>query len=445
MAVGRSNDVNNETDFSFAAEEMAALRIAFIGRLVALVLIAGLTTILTPWPGPLYLYVLLSLFALLGFANYRLAVSKWRKPWHLYAFVTADFALLTFTLIYPNPFVLTEYPPQIGMRFGNFVYFFVLLAGFAYLYRPGLVIWGGISAGACWFVGVVWLLNQPGAVWRNVDGDDVESFIGLLGEPGFIDLGVRVQEVMVLLITAGLLALLVKRAREIALQQANLASERTNLARYFPRKTVAILASKGDFLSEPREHEAAVMFVDVVSFTGWAERRTPRATINILRDVHALLAEAVFDHDGTLDKFIGDGVMASFGTPDPSNRDATDALLCAIDMADRFETWRKSRKKGNGNRMRLAIGVHYGPIVLGDIGTRNRMEFALLGNTVNVASRLEGANREFESRCLVSEDLVAAALKENPQEVNAAVERLEILDPIVLRGQTSPTAIRGLM
>lgn len=442
MVEGREDSDTTETDFSFKAEELAAQKTALKGRVVALLAIGALTSILAPWPGPLYIYGLLALFMLLGYAAYGVALAPWRKPWHRYAFVTADFALLTFTLLYPNPLVLTDLPPQIALRFGSFIYFFVLLAGLAYLYRPALVLWGGVSAAVSWFVGVVWLLSMPGSVWRvPQDNDSFAGFLILLGDPGFIDLGVRVQEVVVLLITAGLLALAVNRARSIALRQANLAGERTNLARYFPRKTVALLANNINQLSQPREHEAAVLFADIVSFTSWSENRSPRATIAVLREVHGLLTETVFKYDGTLDKFIGDGLMATFGTPEPSDHDAISALAAAVEMVDRFEAWRSTQPKGNGGELKLAIGVHYGPIVLGDIGTRRRMEFAVLGNTVNVASRLEHANREIGSRCVVSEDLVKAAKLESPADAAVMVAKLDRHQPITLRGHSAETPV----
>ena len=119
-----NSDAAVPTDLSFEAEELAAQKTTLIGRCIALVLIAALTSFLTPWPGPIYFYFLLTLFMLLGLAAYWVELSPWRRSWHRYAFVTADFALLSFTLIYPNPLVLNEYPPQIGLRFGSFVYFF---------------------------------------------------------------------------------------------------------------------------------------------------------------------------------------------------------------------------------------------------------------------------------------------------------------------------------
>ncbi|WP_136657653.1 adenylate/guanylate cyclase domain-containing protein [Nitratireductor sp. XY-223] len=437
---GNPDTGHSAAEMSFAAEELAAQRSALSGRVVALLVIAALISVLTPWPGPLFYYPLLVVFMLLGFGAY-LAEARWRRGWLRYAFVTADFALLTFTLLYPNPLVPYDFPPQFALRFGTFIYFFVLLAGLAYVYRPMLVLWGGVSAAVSWAIGVGWLASLPETVIQPPTGESGDQLLGALVSPYFVDLGIRLQEIMALLITAGLLALAVNRARAIALRQADLASEKTNLSRYFPRKTVELLATKTNPLSEPREHKAAVLFADLVSFTGWAENRSPRDTIGVLREVHAMLAETVFRHDGTLDKFIGDGLMATFGTPEPSDHDAVSALAAAVEMADAFRSWKQTRAGSEAGELELAIGVHYGPIVLGDIGNDRRMEFAVLGDTVNVASRLEQANREIGCRCIVSVALVDAAMAENPTETKIALARLKKHGPLSLRGRTAKTDV----
>ncbi|MEX3011166.1 adenylate/guanylate cyclase domain-containing protein [Hoeflea sp. TYP-13] len=444
MVDTRIDDLKDPADLSFEAEELAAQRTALRGRIVSLAFIALLISVLTPWPGPLFYYPLLMIFILLGWGAYVVEAAPWKRRWHPYAFVTADFALLSFTLLYPNPLLSLDLPPQFSLRFGTFIYFFVLLAGLAYLYRPALVLWGGVSAALSWAIGVWWLITRSDAVLEPPRGDSTGPYLELLANPAFIDLGIRLQEIMVLLITAGLLALAVSRARAIALRQSNLASEKTNLARYFPRKTVELLATKTNPLSRPREHKAAVLFADLVSFTTWAENRPPQETIDVLRQVHSLLAETIFRHEGTLDKFIGDGLMATFGTPEPTERDAINALTAAVEMADVFRVWRQSPAGASAQTLELAIGVHYGPIVLGDIGSNRRMEFAVLGDTVNVASRLEKANREIGCRCIISSDLVEAAGAESPAETAVAIARLEAHGPLSLRGRSAATDILTL-
>lgn len=430
-----------ETAHSLRSEELSAHRTAVIGRTIALALIAPLVTFLTPWPGPLLTYILLFLFAVLGWIAWLVAKSDRGKPWHQYAFVSTDFMLLTFTLLYPNPLVPLDYPPQFILRFGAFIYFFILLAGLAYVYQPRLVLWGGISAAVSWMIGVGWLFNMPDTVWQLGTEIGMAAVLTAQSQPTFIDIGVRAQEVVVLLIAAGLLALAVARSRAVALRQARLARERANLGRYFPQKTAQLLADRTNPFSTPSEHCVAVLFADLVSFTTWSENHTPRETIDLLREVHGVLAAVVFRHNGTLDKFIGDGLLATFGTPEPTDSDASNALSAMVEMAEAFDRWQANRKVGQGRNLRLSVGVHYGPVVIGNIGSKDRLEFAVLGDTVNIASRLESATREVGCRGLVSRALVEAALAEGHAPDAEDLAKLTVHGSIDVRGRTGKIEI----
>lgn len=425
-----------QTQTILRSEELAAQRTAVIGRTVALVAIVPVVTVLAPWPGPVFTYALLMAFVLLGWGAWFLAKSPRGRPWHQYVFVFADFALLTFTLLYPNPLIPFDYPPQFALRFGAFVYFFVLIAGLAYVYQPKLVLWGGVSAALCWTIGAGWLIALPDSVWSLANDINVELALELAAQPTFIDIGVRLQEIAVLLIASGLVALAVGRSRKIAVRQARLARERENLGRYFPRKTARLLAERSNPFPKPSEHEAAVLFADLVDFTAWSEKHTPGETIDLLREVHGLLADIVFRHNGTLDKFIGDGLMATFGTPEPSATDASNAVAAMVEMSDAFERWASEGQLKQNENLRLAIGVHYGPVVIGNIGSKNRLEFAVLGDTVNVASRLESATRKIDCRCLASADLVSAAEAVRQTSNETYLTRLTSRGPIKLRGRS---------
>jgi len=195
------------------------------------------------------------------------------------------------------------------------------------------------------------------------------------------------------------------------------ARERTNLARYFPPNIVDQLAHTDQPLAAVREQDVAVMFVDIVGFTKFAEAHSPGETVGTLREFHARMERAVFDHHGTLDKFLGDGLMATFGTPQAGDRDAGNALACAKAMLAAVDRWNAERRAVGAEEIRVSVGVHYGTVVLGDIGSERRLEFAVLGDTVNVASRLEGLTRTLDARMAVSGQLLDAARAEAGQEV----------------------------
>ena len=426
---------------SLREEQRAAQRLAFYGRLVALVAIAALVTPLVPWPAPLYLYFVLSLFALLGWGGWLVENAPWGKTWHQYGFVTADFALMSFVLLYPNPLLPLDYPPQFILRYGNFIFFFVLLAGLTYAYKPRLVLWGGFSAAICWSIGILSLLKLPDTVHLPLNNLSLESTLQAFAEPTYVDVGIRVQEIGVLLIVAGLLSLAVKRSRMVAIRQANLGREKANLARYFPDKTAELLAGKTNPFSQPREHDSAIVFADLVAFTSWSQEHTPTQTIALLRDIHGILANIIFKNNGTLDKFMGDGLMATFGTPEPSNNDASNALIATVEMAEAFDVWKQSNTMPDTDELNLAIGGHFGSIVIGDIGSEDRLEFAVLGDAVNVASRLESATRVIGCRCIVSAELMVAAQNNGTIDITRQKNLLEPHPPIELRGRYGKTSV----
>ena len=182
-----------------------------------------------------------------------------------------------------------------------------------------------------------------------------------------------------------------------------------------------------------------MLFADVQGFTALAEGLSPQGTMDLLRGFHARMAEAVFRHQGTLDKFIGDGLMATFGTPEPGPDDAARALACARDMLATLDAWNRERAAAGEPPLAVGIGLHLGPVTTGDIGGAARFEFAVIGDTVNVASRLERLTRELGTSLALSDSLVRQAVAQGAQ-----VGDLRPLGPRPLRGRREPILVWGL-
>ena len=163
-----------------------------------------------------------------------------------------------------------------------------------------------------------------------------------------------------------------------------------------------------------------------------AEGMTPEEVMALLRDFHGRMEEVVFSHGGCLEKFIGDALLATFGIPDPGPRDATDTLACARGMLAALAAWNRERVAAGRVPLGMGLGLHYGQVVAGDIGSRRSMAFATVGDTTNVTSRLQALTRELGTSLVASGALVAA------------VER-EAADVTLLKGLTSRGArvLRG--
>jgi adenylate cyclase len=135
--------------------------------------------------------------------------------------------------------------------------------------------------------------------------------------------------------------------------------------------------------------EATVLFCDIRGFTSMSERLTPEQVVNLLNEFYTLMIETVSKHDGTLEKFLGDAVMAVFGAPIAHPDHAARAVLTALDMRAAVADLAKRRREQGLAPFEVGIGVSLGEVVAGTVGTEERMEYTVIGDSVNVASRLQ--------------------------------------------------------
>lgn len=145
----------------------------------------------------------------------------------------------------------------------------------------------------------------------------------------------------------------------------------------------------GEAVRTLRATDASVLFADLVGFTAFAENARPQEVADLLAAYFEHVVEAIFDAGGTLDKFIGDSVMAFFGAPYDQPDHALRAVRAAIETVETLERWNAERRRQGQPVFDLRIAINSGPVVVGDVGTRRRVDYTVLGNTVNVAARFE--------------------------------------------------------
>ncbi|WP_340117454.1 adenylate/guanylate cyclase domain-containing protein [Pelagibius sp. 7325] len=421
---------------AFGREEAAGLLFSCRLRVTVLLVIGAWLAYSVPMPRVLYYFGLIALFIILGIVP--LVLRRYGR-WGVGAIAVIallDAGLLAYTLLAPNPFVETTWPPQMMLRFHNFLYFFVFLAGAALSYSPGHVLWSGSAAAAAWSIGVYLIWARPDTVVGSGSGPtDPDGFLS----PYFVNVVTWQNEVVLMMIVAALLAAAVWRSRRLVLRQVAAEQARSNLARYFSPNLVDRLARAGRPFDEASTQNAAVLFVDIIGFTSIAEGMPPEKVIALLRGFHQRMCRVVFAHHGTLDKYIGDAVLATFGTPKPGDRDATNALNCALGMLREIERWNAKRALRGAAPLQVGIGIHYGPVVAGNIGDERRLEFTVIGDVVNVASRIERLTRQYDTPLIVSGDLVAAVRQEGHDD-NLLAGFTESTSSEV-RGRRAPVAI----
>jgi len=419
-------DTAKFAEAALAANKREGLLLAVRARWVALALIAATLPIVNPNWDVIYYILMLGFFAAIGWAQLKVG-SAGRSRRELFL-MFCDLALMTFISVVPNPWSTVDWPIAMQFRFDSFIYFFVLLATATLAYSWRTVITMGIWTSVLWVIGVGWAYLQPATHValseriRAAIGPDLRMFSII--DPTRINLGGRFQEIIVFLIVAFTLAVAVRRSNRLLISHAGIERERTNLARYFSPNVVAELSGNDEPLKQVRTQDVAVLFADIVGFTRYAEGRSPTEVIGTLREFHERMEREVFRHQGTLDKYLGDGLMATFGTPFTGARDAGNALLCAQAMIGSIDELNRDRNDREEPSIQLSVGLHYGQVVLGDIGL-NRLEFAVIGNTVNVASRLESLTREFRCSLVASNDLVQRARAETTRPNISPIQLVE--------------------
>jgi len=210
---------------------------------------------------------------------------------------------------------------------------------------------------------------------------------------------------------------------------------RDTFGRYVTRQ-VADHLLKGNLNLGGELVSVTILFSDIRSFTSISESMDPRALLDFLNEYFSGMVESVLHHDGVVDKFIGDAIMAVFGAPVPEPSDPLNAIKAALEMRTRLEKINQNFKQRGLPEIRTGIGLHTGQVVAGNMGHSERMEYTVIGDAVNLASRLEGMTKELQCDVLLSDDLF--------QQVQEHVEA-EPLRRITVKGREQEVMVYRLI
>ena len=231
----------------------------------------------------------------------------------------------------------------------------------------------------------------------------------LIGPPEWITVGVGLIASAVLGVTvaARTTRLVEQAARETLLSE----SARAKLGAYISPQVADIVLRESELRLGGERQEVAVLFSDLRGFTSYSESLEPEEIVDQLNDYMRAMVDTIARHGGIVDKFMGDGIMAVFGAPEPREDDADRAIECARAMMGAIDQHNAAREANGLPRMRHGIGVHYGTVVAGNVGTAERAAYTVIGDTVNLASRLESATKQAGVDIAVSEETAAACVR----------------------------------
>ncbi|OFX13506.1 MAG: guanylate cyclase [Alphaproteobacteria bacterium RIFOXYD12_FULL_60_8] len=207
---------------------------------------------------------------------------------------------------------------------------------------------------------------------------------------------------------------------------------KSTMSRYMDPGLAEKLLKQGEEILGGQQGEAAVLFSDIRSFTTLTEQLGAQGTVSLLNEYFTIMVDCIQRENGMLDKFIGDAIMAVFGVPIPHEHDSDRALRSAIAMMTGLGKFNRRRHENGLMPINIGIGINTDSIVSGNIGSPKRMDYTVIGDGVNLASRLESACKQYNAKILISEFTFRRL---------SGTYRLREVDKVVVKGKTEPVGI----
>lgn len=206
---------------------------------------------------------------------------------------------------------------------------------------------------------------------------------------------------------------------------------------YVPESVVAevLKVSEDNFLKGERQN-AAVLFCDIRNFTPLSETFPPEEVVEFLNDFYATLTDVVNRHDGSVIQFVGDEIFAAFGTPIAHPSNERNAVYCAIEMMEKSRQLSESYYDRFGRHVAVGIGVNSGVVIAGNMGSQARVNYAVLGDTVNTAKRIETLTKDHENLILINETVYQAVSK---------LIDAKAWEPVLVKGKKDPIQVYEIL
>ncbi len=202
--------------------------------------------------------------------------------------------------------------------------------------------------------------------------------------------------------------------------------------KYVPAEVIDQFFSSPEAMLVGDKRELAVMFTDIRGFTTISEKLPPEEIVESLNAYFGPMVDVVQAHGGIVDKYIGDAIMAFFGAPVKHDNDALQAVNCGFGMLEALAAFNARQSQRGKERFSIGIGINYGEVTVGNIGSDKKMDYTVIGDMVNLASRLEGLTKLYRVPFLVSEPVYRLVASKVP---------CRLADRVVVKGKTESTAI----
>ncbi len=373
-----------------------------IGALqLSIVILFGVLYTLSPKtypPDVTFQPVPLALGLYLGFTLGRLWLAA-RRPlpgWLVALSVVVDMALLMVTIW--SFHIQYEQPASFYLKAPTVMYLFIFIALRALRFEARYVVLAGGAAVLGWSAMVAYVILADSS-----DPMITRDYVAYLTSNSVL-LGAEFDKIVTILMVTLILALVLRKARGVMETAVQVTETSRSLARFFPAQVAERIAA-GDADVRPGrgvKRDAAILMLDLRGFTALARQQDADSTIALLAEYQSRMGPLIRRHGGVIDKFQGDGILATFGAVEANRTHAADALRAldeAMDEADSWNAWRSTRGLPP---LQVGGGVVAGTVVFGIVGDPQRLEATVIGSAVNLAAKLEKHTKNEEARALTT-------------------------------------------
>lgn len=351
--------------------------------------------------------------------------------WFVGASVVVELWLL-FLLIW-SFHIQYEQPPAFYLKAPTLLYVFIFITLRALRFEARYVLLAGITAAVGWLTMVLYAIYSDPA-----DNMITRDYVHYLTSNSVL-IGGELDKIITILVVTAILAVAQMRARRMLVRSVVEEAAARDLSRFFaPEIAERITGAENQIRPGYGEaRDATILTIDIRGFTEFANTLPPSELIGALVEYQACMVPVIQAHGGSIDKFLGDGILATFGAAAPSSTHAADALRALEAVVAAADAWTRNREATERRPMQIGAAVTTGRVVFGAVGDETRLEYTVIGDAVNLAVKLEKHNKVGETSALVTADAFELAVQQGYAPTGLA----EHCGPVQILGVERPVEI----
>jgi adenylate cyclase len=394
-------------DQDHASEVLARIiQLTVVATMSVLYLISPKTdagTAFSPVPYALAGYLILNLIGLFW------ALKRGLPNWAVYGSIIVDMSLLM-VLIW-SFHIQYQQPASFYLKAPTVLYIFIFIAIRALRFESRFVVAAGIAATVGWISMVVYVIT--------IDPDNTmitRNYVEYLTSNSVL-IGAELDKIISIIMVTGILALALKRAHALLVTAISEQEAAKDLSRFFDHSVASRITGSDDAIAagEGTTRDAAIMNIDIRGFTPMAADMEAGDVMKVLAAYQKQIVPIIQSHGGTIDKFLGDGIMATFGALVPSETYAADALRAMDAIIEDIDSWNMIGPLKDFTPDMINAAVASGPIAVGAVGDANRLEYTVIGAAVNLSAKLEKHNKAIGCRALTTAQTLRIAKEQGYQ------------------------------